>query len=378
MKFTKRSIEALPSAAPGERDTYLDDVTPGLEVRVTEKGTKTFYSRRWINGKAERVMIGRFPGVTIDDARAKATQILAGFVRGENAAEVKRSVRAEKTFSDLFDAFMKERPLSDATRISYATTAQKYLKKIMPLKASQVTNDVIRGIKIPSKAQHNRVRAMLSAVFNWANQEGLIDLANPAKTMRLKPIQSRDRFLQPDEVTKFLEAVDRSPLADFFLLLLMTGVRKSNLMAMAWGQVNFEEAVWLVPTTKNKDSQRIPLAPEAVLILMSRYESRLHGSPWVFSADSESGHLMAPEKHWRALLKDAGIENLRMHDVRRTLGSWMARGGQSLPIIGKALGHRSVQATQIYARLDLDPVRTAVEGAVGDLLGRKPHHPKPD
>ena len=378
MKFTKTSIAALPPASPGKRDTYIDDETPGLEVRVTSNGTKTFYCRRWVNGKAERVKIGRTDAVTVDLARKRATLIVAGFVKGENAAEVKRSVKAEKTFSDLFDAFLKDRPLSDSTRISYETTASKYLKKIMPLRASQVTPDVIRAIKIASKAQHNRVRAMLSAVFNWANQEGLINLPNPAKVMRLKPIQSRDRFLLPDEVTRFLEAVDRSPLADFFLLLLLTGVRKSNLMSMAWAEVNLDDAVWFVPSTKNGDPQRIPLVPEAVAILQIRHENRLHGSPWVFPADSESGHLKAPEKHWRALLADAGIENLRMHDIRRTLGSWMARGGQSLPIIGKALGHRSVQATQIYARLDLDPIRTAVEGAVGDLLRRKPLPPEVD
>lgn len=96
---------------------------------------------------------------------------------------------------------------------------------------------------------------------------------------------------------------------------------------------------------------------------------------WVFPGTGKTGHLVTPRKAWLEVLEAAGLdEDLRIHDLRRTLGSWQARAGASLQVIGKSLGHKSQQATAIYSRLDLDPVRASVEGAVRDLMeaGKQP------
>lgn len=259
--------------------------------------------------------------------------------------------------------------LSPRTVSDYQDLTKKHLGSITKLKLSQITPDRLRSLKIESDAQNNRARAVVSSVFNWATEEGITGAPNPATAIKNRFIKSRERFLQPDEFPRFFEAVEQSRLRDFWLLLLFTGARKSNVMAMRWQDVNLEEGVWLIPETKNGEPHRVPLSPEAVEILRKRRLQRVVGMAWVFPAASKSGHMETPTKAWGEVLEKAGIsESLRIHDLRRTLGSWQARNGSSLTIIGKSLGHKSQQATQIYSRLDLDPVRSSVEAATAAML----------
>ena len=100
---------------------------------------------------------------------------------------------------------------------------------------------------------------------------------------------------------------------------------------------------------------------------LSRLSCLSHGE-YVFPGDGRSGHLKEPKRGWLRILKNADVGNLRIHDLRRTLGSWQAKTGASLTIIGKSLNHKSLQATAIYARLDLDPVRASIDKATQAIL----------
>ncbi len=94
-------------------------------------------------------------------------------------------------------------------------------------------------------------------------------------------------------------------------------------------------------------------------------------SAYVFPASSGPGHMAPPNKRWKALLAEAGLENLRLHDLRRTFGSWAAAGNTSLPLIGRMLGHKSTDATAVYARLHFDPVKEAMEAATAAMLANR-------
>lgn len=109
----------------------------------------------------------------------------------------------------------------------------------------------------------------------------------------------------------------------------------------------------------------VALVPEAVEVLRERNPQE---AGYVFAAPSATGHLTPPKKRWRALLARAGVADLRVHDLRRSLGSWQAISGASLAIIGKSLGHKSADATMIYARLSLDPVRASLNTATSAML----------
>ena len=109
------------------------------------------------------------------------------------------------------------------------------------------------------------------------------------------------------------------------------------------------------------------LSPESVEILQRR-RAEVDGSEYVFPGCGKTGHLVEPKTPWQHVVKRAKLNDCRMHDLRRTLGSWQAAGGASLLIIGKSLGHRSESATRVYARLAADPVRESVEKATVAMI----------
>ena len=142
---------------------------------------------------------------------------------------------------------------------------------------------------------------------------------------------------------------------------------------MHWNELNLGEAVWRIPETKNGEPQSVTLCPEAVVILEARKDAT--GGGFVFPSTGKTGHIVEPRKAVERVMGQAGIpfgrnvpNGVTLHDLRRTLGSWQARSGASLAIIGKSLNHKSQAATAIYARLDLDPVRASVNVATSVML----------
>ena len=139
---------------------------------------------------------------------------------------------------------------------------------------------------------------------------------------------------------------------------------------MRWEELDLDRATWRIPETKNGQPLVLPLAREAVKILRERKERSK--SDWVFptashTKRSKSGHIEQFRDAWKAILKRAEIADFRLHDLRRTLGSWMAMSGSSLPVVGRALGHLNQSTTQIYARLSVDPVRVGVDTATAAM-----------
>lgn len=379
IQFTKDEIRGLPLPESGVRVDYQDTKTAGLQLRVTSKGVKTFSFLRRINGSLERITLGRFPEVTLEQARKKIALITAEIVKGENPAKVKRAHREEPTFSEVFDLFIpgkrkrNGRPLSERTKTDYRDCVRIHLSKIKNLKLSRIGRDDVRrahaaATKI-SPASANRAVAIVSSVYNYAIDElGIYSGPNPAAKIKKNYEAPRERFAQADEMPRLVAAMAEDPQGDFFLLALLTGARRSNLQAMRKSELNLEEGLWRIPETKNGTSQNVTLSPEAVIILRNRVEASDEREDFVFPGTGKTGHLTEPKKAWARILKAAEIEDLRIHDLRRTLGSWQAKTGASLTIIGKSLNHKTHQATQIYARLDLDPVRASVDTATSAMM----------
>ena len=183
--------------------------------------------------------------------------------------------------------------------------------------------------------------------------------------------KSRERFLQPDEIPKFFAALDdeaTNPLIkDFVYLCLWSGARRNNVASMRDEEINLSTATWTIPGSKSKSGDPMPihLAAPALEIIKRRMG---HESGYIFPGSGKSGHFTEPKATWRAIVKRSGLTDIRLHDLRRTLGSWQAAGGASLSIIGKSLGHKHLAATQIYARLQIDPVRQSVDLAAAAMM----------
>ena len=319
-----------------------------------------------------------------------------------------------------------KRDYRDVLRMYLGTIQNKKLSAI----TREDVKAIQRKTTKKSPAQADRAVAVASAVFAFALDQEAYSGTNPASRVQKNPPPSRERFAQAHELPRLLAAVAESDQRDYFLLSLLTGARRSNVQAMAWREIDLDGAVWRIGKTKNGTPQNVTLSPEAVNVLKARKEAQQAAhkagrsdkamSPFVFPGTGKTGHLVEPKKAWSTILtkasmrrlldclerderitadertrhevllqtapvtverelqkraEDAGIDpadydmtDLRIHDLRRTLGSWQVKTGASLAIIGKSLNHKTHQATAIYARLDLDPVRQSVNTATSAML----------
>jgi integrase len=313
--------------------------------------------------------------MTIEQARRKAAGINSDIANDLNPGEVKRGRKAELIFATLFSEYLERH--SKLNKKTWAEDKSKYdtylakplgNKKLSAIDRSSIATIHSKITRVGHPVTANRVKALASSIFGWAISAGLCQ-TNPALGIRLNREYSRDRFLQGDELPKFFQALadeQNDTMRDYFLLSLLTGARRANVLSMQWKDINLERGEWRIQETKTGTPQTVTLSPEALDVLRNRKPSK--PAIFVLPGDGKSGHLIEPIKGWKRILDRAGIDDLRIHDLRRTLGSWQAKTGASLAIIGKSLNHKNQNTTAIYARLDLDPIRESVNTATRAIM----------
>src|SRR3989304_5639282 len=307
--FIKKSLTTLRTSNK-KVAVYHDTTKHGLKLLVRPTGIKTFALYRKIKGKPERITIGRFPEITIEQARKQA---------------------------DLLNAKIHKKSWQED-----ANQFRRYLKDWENRKLSSIRKSHIQKLhtEVGANKGHyaaNRLLALLHTIFNMAIDWGW-DSTNPAHGIKKFKEKTRDRFIHADELPKFFAALSEETsiiVRDYILLSLLTGARRSNVLAMRWEEINFDRTTWTIPITKTGESHTLPLVPAAIDILKTRQEKNTNNSPWVFPGSGISGHLIETKKPWKRILDKAGIKNLRIHDLRRSLGSWQAATGANLSVIGR-------------------------------------------
>jgi len=361
-------------------DTYRDEKEKGLILRVSYGGKKVFYFYKKVMKKPRMVRIGDFPDISIAEAREITldlkNQVAKGLFPSINGNNRKSG---GIVFKELFDKYIKDYAQYNLTKKGIKDMSEqiaRHAQNLFGLNINEITKsnilELFNTISKTAKISANRTIAYLSAIFNKGIEWELID-KNPALGIKKHKEVSRDRYITLEEKEQFFEALEKEEdqqVKDFILIALYTGARKGNVLSMRWEDISFEQAVWYIKDTKNGDPQTAVLTEEAVKILERRKSAS--DSKWVFpSRTSKSGHFQEPRKGWERIIKRAGLKDLRIHDLRRTCGSWMALSGASQYVISKGLGHKSPQSTAIYARLSLDPVREFMEKSAkltnGDL-----------
>ena len=374
-RFGKRTIEAL-KPDPKRRLYFYDTQTPGFELQVYPSGTIAFYLYRRLGNDPIRVKIGRYPDITPDQARKIATELTAEIVNGRDPRQPIRDARSEPTLAEFFETYLERhaRPRKKTWKEDERMFA-RYLKPLGRRQLSKISRREIERLHsdLGSRApyQANRILALLRVVFNKAEAWGYFSGDSPTVGVEKFREISRERFLLPEEMKSFFMAVAEEPNAairDAVFLLLQTGVRVSNLLSARWEDIHLdaERPRWDIPDTKSGYPETVELVEEAVELLRDRLEET-GDTPWVFPAQGKAkfsgGHMTEIKTGWARILERAGITKLRLHDLRRTFGSWQAITGSSLLVIGRSLGHRNASTTQIYARLTEDPVRASAQRA---------------
>jgi integrase len=382
-KFGKIGLSGFPLPARGKRLTIYDTEVQRLALRMTHLGARTFYVVKRSGTSVSWLKIGSFPEVTVEQARAAAQKILGEFAQGQNPAAVKRALKAEPTVTEFFEEYGRRH---GEKKLSWKEDKQRFRDYLQPTLGSRKLSEIKRDkVSLILSAAENagkapatvrQIRALASIIFNKAIEWGYLE-TNPVTGLKVNgAVVQRDRFLDADELPRFFAALEEEPslvMRHFILMALLTGARRENVQAMHWREIDLKSATWRIKRTKNGQPQNVILTPTAIDILMLRKDVTNDG--FVFPSLSESGHITDPKKALTRVLERAGIpygrkvENgVTLHDLRRTLGSWQAATGASLTIIGKSLNHKSISATQIYARLGDDPVRRSVNTATDAML----------
>jgi len=380
--ISKRSVDAFSSES---KDSYLwDDELGGFGLKVTPAGRKVYlvqYRLGGRKGRVRRVTIGVHGRVTPEQARVEAKRLLGIVASGDDPAEQKQQKKDRPTLGQLIDLFLSEHvdaKLKSSTATEYRRLCRLY---VTPTLRRRSVTDIARSdiarlhLAIESPYQANRTLALLSKFFNWCERYGYRpDSSNPCRHIEKYKEQRRERFLSPVELARLGEALAEaetnkttSPYVVAALrLLVLTGARLSEILTLKWSYVEFDNILLRLPDSKT-GAKVIYLNAPALQILTDL--PRLEGNPFVICGKREGARLINLQKPWRRIREAAGLEDVRIHDLRHSFASVAAGSGQSLPVIGALLGHSQPQTTARYAHLAADPLRAAND-AIGGRIAR--------
>lgn len=386
MKLTKRLIDSFTyEGSNGRRDVRWDAAMPGFGVRIYPNERKAFVLSYRVEGRKRLMTLGNYGILTLDQARDQARAHLVSVIDGKDPLEQRRRAAQGETFKDLSVAYLERH--AKAHKKSWKDDERRINKYLLPLwgnlKVGHIKRADVAALHGKIGKQHpyeaNRVLELISKMFSLARRWGFVedDTLNPASDIDHYKEHKRDRWVKPEELPRLMAAIDQEQnlyARAALWLYLLTGVRKSELLKACWEDVDMERRELRLPETKAGNTHYVPLSEAALSLL--RKLPRVEGNPYLLPGRVEGHHLVNIDKPWQRVRRAAGIEDVRLHDLRRTVGSWLAQAGNSLHLIGKVLNHSSPSTTAIYARFGHDQVRQALEDHGKRLLGAAGETPK--
>ena len=378
-RISKRSVDAVK--AGGTDTVYWDGELTGFGLRVRRSGRKSYVVQTRIAGKLCWFTIGPHGPLNPDQARARALEILACAKKGIDPRDADARREAEPSMADLGRRFLEEYvPVhcKPSTREEYSRSVRLFVDPVIgELRVPEVQRKDIAALHhgLRDKPyQANRTLGVLSKMFSLAEVWGWRpDGSNPCRHVKRYKEHKRERFLSPEETERLGQVLrdveEEMPSAvAAFRLLLLTGSRMSEIRDLRWEYVK-DDCIEL-PDAKT-GGRVVPLGPEARAVLSSI--PRDEDNPWVIAGRLPGSHLTDLQRPWRRIRKQAGLEGVRIHDLRHSFASRALALGESLTMIGKLLGHTQVQTTARYAHLARDSIQTAaarITGSIGgNLLG---------
>ncbi len=378
-KLTKRTVDHTEIS--DRTKVIWDDKLRGFGLRVYPNGRKVFVVKCRVKGRQRFITIGRHGPVTVDQARGKAIAILSDAKNGNDPAADAERARKAPTVRGLGERFLAEHVTvrcKPSTQYEYRRAVELFIDP--KLGTRKVTDIERRDIaefhhdlrNIPYQA--NRTLGVLSKMFNLAEVWGLRpDHSNPCLHVKKYPEQKRERFLSPKEYAA-LGKVLRSVEADgsetksavsAIRLLMLTGCRLGEIMTLQWDHVDLDARELRLPDSKT--GAKVVHFGETAANVLKDIE-KIEGNPWVITGRKDGARLTDLQHPWRRIREQAGLPDVRIHDLRHSYASGALALGEGLPMIGKLLGHTQVQTTARYAHLAKDPLRAAA-GKVSDFIG---------
>lgn len=409
MRLTASTVK---SAEPREREyTAWDDDLKGFGLRVYPDGRRVFVVKYRIgkgrNAPQRKLTLGP-PGspYTAAEARDRARDMLAAARDGSDPGQELRPDAGEAmTVNALLDDWQREaapfdrrngrrrkeksvagdiarldahiRPLIGSKRVRELTPdiLRKARADIAEGKTARVEKTKPRGVSRTRGGDGTAVQTLriFSGVLAYAEDRTWIS-DNPARRVKLPASNARERYLSGAELERLGEALEKAEAdgahphgTNIIRLLALTGARRGEIEALRWQDVDLERGFVLLPDTKTGRAAW-PLSRPALELLEGL--EREAGSEWVFPATRGKGHYKGLNKIWPEVRELAGLEGVRLHDLRHSFASIGASGGTGLPIVGKLLGHKQSATTQRYAHVADSPLRAAADKIGGTIAAR--------
>ena len=378
LRLTKRSVEKLEVS--GREYFVWDSELPGFGLRVMPSGRKSYLVQYRAAGRSRRRSIGPHGVLTAEQARVEAKKLLGSVARGENPAEDRQRKLREPTMASLCDRFLTEyaaHHCKPSTQKGYQTYINTCVR---PYFGSRKIGDITRADVVAFHHElrdrpytANRAVAMLSRMFNLAEDWGLrSEGSNPARRIRKFREEEKKRYLSDDEQARLgqvlADALESGSETEYAVaaisLLILTGCRLGEILTLKWDYVTPHHLE--LPDSKT-GRRRIPLPREAYDILMSL--PRRHGNPFVILGESEYGHLVNLQKPWLRIRQAAGLDDVRMHDLRHTYASVAVMSGIDPFLLKEIMGHRNLQTTLRYAHFADEAVQRAAGSVASKLAG---------
>lgn len=368
------------SANVGKTVFYRDTEVSGLAIRVTKAGHKAFVFSYSINGRERRMTIGDFPQWSVNAARDKAKHLHRQVSDGNDPLEERQKAAAAPTVMDLWEYF-KTKHLPTVSDKHAGEQIKYWEQHILPALgrrklATLTSNDIDtlhRKISGSTPTLANRVIASVRKALNLAKRLEWVP-KNVAEGVKMNTEHPRQRYLSNAELKSVVNALDRMPnqsAANAIRLLILTGARRSEVLSARWDEFDLDAGTWTKPAGKVKIRREttIPLSEAAVTLLEAvKAEAR---TDFLFPS-RVGGPIKEIKAPWSWLMKETGLKNFRIHDLRHTHASILVSRGQPLEVIGRLLGHTQVQTTARYAHLLDDPLRRALDGVDAAVQGTKP------
>jgi integrase len=380
-KITKREVDALRPGANGAEAVLWDSEMKGFGVRVQRGGSKSYIlhyrAGRGRGAPLRKLTIGKHGSPwTAETARDEATRLRGLIVGGADPAIDRIARQTAPTIAELARRFLAEH-VETKRKASSARAYRKLLENIiLPAlgnrKAADVTRPEVIRLHHANRAtpyQANRILALLSSMFNLAERWGLRpDGSNPCRHIEKFREHKRERMLSPNELARLGDVLVDAPASPYAVaavkLLVFTGARLGEVLGLKWDWIDFERGEARLPDSKT-GAKTLHLPPPALAVLADL--PRLEGNPHVIAGQKDGAALVNLEKPWRAIRKAAGLDAVRLHDLRHAFASVAASSGMGLPIIGKMLGHTQAATTARYAHLADDPVKAAAAAVAGKI-----------
>lgn len=377
LSAAKLKTLAVPEGKSGE---YVWDTSlPGFGVYVG-KTAKTFLVQFTTRaGEEKRHKIGRSDVLSYDAARQEAIRILGEVQKGANPTAAIKQARQEGPLSEELVIWFNDHTMKPTTRKTWKSVINNHIIPALGArKPSTITKaDILtayRAIQAKSGRQANNVVIILSTFYNRTTDGAF----NPAsdfrndKSIKKHRDAEREVVLTQDQVRALLADFDLSPAqqsADVVRLLLYTGARVGEILALQWGAVNFSQGTLTLQHSGVKEARTktLHLSPRARTILERRREEALQGAEYVFPGRDGTGHQMVIKAFWNAACKRCGIEGVHVHDVRATYSTHLIASGESAKAVGKTMGHADAKTTMRYERIAQDRAKD-IASKVDDLF----------